>query len=79
MIKWTFVFDQGNVSSEVKETEEDQRIWGFIEENPFGWLSIPGGNTNIMVNLSLTKCIARELIDETEKKDESEVIAPATE
>lgn len=62
MIRWTFYFDQGNVSSEVHNESDDREIAELVEEAS-GLIWIPG-NPQIYVNLDHTKAITREIVQE---------------
>lgn len=68
MIRWTFVFEEGNVRSDVKEDAEDARIAEFIAASPSGLLMMPGETTTLFINLSRVKCIGRSIVDEEAEK-----------
>lgn len=64
MIRWTFYFDEGSVSSEVTNDEEDQRIGDIVNGadgiSGISWLSLPGEQFDMQVNLCKVKCVIRE-------------------
>lgn len=61
MIRWTFFFDNGSVSSNVDDEENDSIIDELIHED--GLIRLPG-NPEAYVNMKLVKAITREEVQE---------------
>lgn len=61
MIKWTFFFDEGNVSSTVDKEEEDLRILSLIDTS--GIIELPNEKFDLYVNMALVKCTSREVVN----------------
>lgn len=70
MIRWSFFFEEGSVQSSVTEQAEDERIASEVEGDSPSWISLPGTNCNMYVNLSKVKAVAREIVNEEEKVTE---------
>lgn len=71
MIKWTFFFEEGHVSSMIKTQEEDERISSACL-NKDGMLSLPGEKMDLFVDLDRVKLISREIVDDTEQANNPE-------
>jgi hypothetical protein len=65
MIKWTFFFDEGNVSTVVNSEEEDLRISEWAD-SPTEFLHIPNSKFDMYVNPSMVKAFVREMIEQEE-------------
>lgn len=64
MIRWTFVFNEGNVQSDVTREEEDNRIGEYISS--LGFLHLPGTDADLYINPSMAKCIVRQILEAQE-------------
>lgn len=61
MIRWTFFFDNGSVSSNVDDEENDSMLEELIHAD--GMIRLPG-NPEAYVNMKLVKAITREEVQE---------------
>lgn len=73
-VRWSFVFEEGHISVEVRDEEEDLRIANGITIT-HELLYIPSQGKDAYVNLNRVKLIMREEIDE---KAEVAHIEPAS-
>lgn len=74
MIRWTFYFNEGNVTSTINTEEEDKRIAEMINE---GGLLMLTGEPQIMINLVHVKAITRECFTK-EQQEEAKLAALAS-
>jgi hypothetical protein len=63
MIRWTFVFENNNLSVEVRDEAEDKRISDGVETF-IDLLLIPTVGKDAYINLKACRAIIREIVDE---------------
>lgn len=63
LIKWTFAFDEGHLSVEVRDENEDKRISDCVDTF-VDLLLIPSAGKDAYINLKLCKAIIREELNE---------------
>lgn len=76
MIKYTFFFNDGNLATDVHEDAEDTRIRSSLAST--GILEVKNAKYDLYVNLSLVKCTAREVIDESRAGTEEVAVQSET-
>lgn len=68
MIKWTFFFDTGSVSSNIDTPEHDDELDDLVHEE--GLILLPG-KPQVYVNMKMVKAITREEVqDQSDLADE---------
>lgn len=74
MIRWTFYFEEGGITRDIKSQEEDEHIEGYIEETDFlsncGFLRVGTDEARIYIDIAKVKAITREILNEDGSKIE---------